>query len=152
MPATSYKLCITGIALALGTLVLAQEKVSAPALPVKMIVTVEPRHDKDAPALHAEDLMVFQKNQRLRVTDVVPHQGEQSALELFILIDDGSGASLGSQLGDLRQFIENQPAGTSIGIGYMRNGSVQIAQDMTADHQKAAKSVRLPLSYAGNRS
>ena len=150
MPATSYKLCMTGIVLALGsTLLLAQEKVSAPAVPVKMIVTVEPRHDKDAPVLHPEDLMVFQKKQRLRVTDVVPRQGEQAALELFILIDDGSGVSLGSQLGDLRQFIENQPAATSIGIGYMRNGSVQIAQDLTADRQKAAKSVRLPFATPG---
>ena len=150
MPATCYKLCMTGIALALGsTLLLAEEQAAAPAVPVKMIVTVEPRHDKDAPVLHPEDLMVFQKKQRLRVTDVVPRQGEQAALELFILIDDGSGVSLGSQLGDLRQFIENQPAATSIGIGYMRNGSVQIAQDLTADRQKAAKSLRLPLATPG---
>ena len=150
MASTMYKLGFIRIALALSsTLVLAQEKVSAPEVPVRMIVTVEPRHDKDAPVLHREDLMVFQKNQRLRVTDVVPRQGEQAALELFVLIDDGSGVSLGSQLGDLRQFIENQPATTSIGIGYMRNGSVQMAQEMTADRQKAAKSLRLPLSSPG---
>jgi hypothetical protein len=150
MAAVMYKLRVTAIALVLGsTLVRAEEKASAPAVPVKILVTVEPRHDKESPVLHREDFMVSQKNQRLRVTDVVPNQGEQAPLELFILIDDGSGVSLGSQLGDLRQFIEGQPAATSIGIGYMRNGSVQIAQDVTADRQKAAKSLRLPFATPG---
>ena len=114
-----------------------------------MTVSVEARHDKEVPVLSREDLMVFQRNQRLRVTELVPRQGEQAPLELFLLIDDGAGISLGSQLGDLRQFIETQPATTSIGIGYMRNGTVQVVQDVTADHPKAAKSLRLPLSSPG---
>ena len=125
MSVNMYNLRCTAIALALGsTLVLGQETPSAPAVPVKIIVTVEPRHDKDTPVLHREDFMISQKNQRLRVTDVVPKQGEQAPLELFILIDDGSGVSLGSQLGDLRQFIENQPATIAL-------------VNVPADHRKA---------------
>jgi hypothetical protein len=132
-----------------GMLLLAQDKVPAPTVPVQMTVTVEGRHDKEVPVLNKEDLMVFQRKERLRVTDLVPRQGEQAALELFILIDDDSGISLGSQLGDLRHFIEDQPAATSIGIGYMRNGTVEVAQDLTADHSKAGKSLRLPLGSPG---
>jgi len=91
------------------------------------------------------DFMVFQKKERLPVTDLAP----RAALELYILIDDASDMSLGSQLGDLKQFIENQPAETSIGIGYMRNGTVEFTEALTADHAKAAKGLRLPLGYPG---
>ncbi len=133
-----------------GAFALPQEKAAVPGVPVQMIVTVEGRHDKkDVPVLHKEDVMVFQRKERLRVTDLVPRPGEQAPLELFILIDDASGTSLGSQLGDLRQFIETQPAATSIGIGYMRNGAVEIVQNLTPDHASAAKSLRLPLGDPG---
>jgi hypothetical protein len=133
-----------------GAFAFPQEKAAVPGVPVQMIVTVEARHaKKEVPVLNKEDVMVFQRKERLRVTDVVPRAGEQAPLELFILIDDASGTSLGSQLGDLRQFIETQPATTSIGIGYMRNGTVQIVQDVTRDHPRAAQSLRLPLGDPG---
>ena len=144
------KLRLIAISLAMGgMLVLAQEKVAAPPVPVEMTVTVEARHDKEVPALNREDVMVLQGKQRLRVSDLVSSRDEHSALELYILIDDGSGASLGPQLGDLRQFIETQPASTSIGIGYMRNGTVQVVQSLTADHPTAAQNLRLPLGSVG---
>jgi hypothetical protein len=136
-------------AFAMSLLALAQEKVPAPAVPVQMTVTVEARHGKEVPALNREDFMVFEKKERLQVTDVVACQGEHAALELFILIDDGSGMSLGSQLDDLRQFIGAQPATTSIGIGYMRNATVDVTQDLTSDHAKTAKALRLPFGSPG---
>ncbi len=144
------KLHFTVLAFAITNLLaVTPEQAAAPAIPAQVIVTVEAHHDKEVPVLNKEDVMVFQRKDRLRVTSLVPRQGEQAGLELFILIDDGSGMSLGSQLGDLRQFIETQPAATSIGIGYMRNGTVEVAQDLTTDHPKTAKSLRLPLNSPG---
>ncbi len=128
-----------------GILLLAREDVPSPAVPVQLTVTIEARHGKDVPVLKQGDVMVFQKNERLRVTDLEA----RPALELFILVDDASGMSLGQQLQDMRQFIETQPAATSIGIGYMRNAMVEVVQDLTADHPKAAKALRLPLGYPG---
>ena len=105
-----------------GMLLLAREDVPSPTVPVQLTVTVEARHGKEVPVMKPGDVMVFQKKERLQVTDVDP----RAALELYILIDDASGMSLGSQLNDLKQFIETQPAETSIGIGYMRNGTVDV--------------------------
>ena len=140
---------LTGAALATSCmLVLAQENIPVPTVSVQMTVTVEPRQEK-VPELNQEDVMVFQKDDRLRVTNLGPCRGEDSALELFVLIDDASGWSLGSQLNDIRQFIETEPATTSIGIGYMRNATVDILQGLTADHTKAAKTLRLPFGSAG---
>jgi hypothetical protein len=76
-------------------------------------------------------------------------QGDRAELELFLLLDDAAGASLGSQFEDLRKFINFQPATTRIGVGYMRDGTVDIVQNLTEDHSKAAKALRLPLGIAG---
>lgn len=136
-------------ALATGTLLLAQEKASAPGVPVQMVVTAEARHGKEAPVMHPQDVMAFQKNERLPVTDLIACQGEHAALELFLLIDDASSTTLGTQLNDLRHFIETQPATTAIGVGYLQNATVRIGQNPTADHAKAAKALRLPLGFPG---
>jgi hypothetical protein len=45
----------------------------------------------------------------------------------------------------LEKFIQEQPATTAIGVGYMRNGAVLSVQNLTKDHDAAAKSLRLPL-------
>jgi len=137
----------TGLAAA-AVLLFAQET-SAPNVPVQMIVTVEARHGKDVPPLQREDVMAYQRHERLQVTDVVPQRGDHAGLELFLLVDDSSSSSLGTQLGDLRRFIQAQPVLTAIGIGYMRNGTVDIAQNFTTDHNHAAQALRLPLSSFG---
>jgi len=112
---------------------------------VQMIVTVEPRQGREVPALAREDVAVFQDRHRLEVTDLDPCQGANVGLELFILIDDASDTSLGSQLPDIRSFINSQTLSAAIGVGYMRNGMVEIAQNLTKDHGYAATSLRLPL-------
>jgi len=117
----------------------AQEKV-----PVTMTVTVDAVRGREMPQLKPEDVMVYHGRQRLEVTAWNALQGEQSGLELYILIDDASGMSLGGELADLRRFIEAQPANALIGIAYMRGDSAEIAQGLTTDHPKASAALRLP--------
>lgn len=116
---------------------------------VTTTVTATVPDGKRMPAINPEDVIVKQGKDRLHVTEWVPAQGTRAGLELFILIDDASESRLGSQLGDLRDFINAQPASTAIGIGYMRNATVQVVQDMTRDHARAADALRLPLGTAG---
>ncbi len=123
----------------------AQNPSSLPGVPAQLIVTVEARHGKTIPNINRKDVMVYQGHDRAQVTDWIPFQGEHAQLELFLLMDDGlSDAGLGPQLEDFRKFINSLPATTSIGVGYMRNGTVEIAQNLTTDHAAAAKAVRLP--------
>jgi hypothetical protein len=114
-----------------------------------MVVTAEARHGSDVPVIQKEDVMVYQGRDRVKATDWIPLQGNHAELELFLLLDDAAGSSLGSQLEDLRRFINSQPATTSIGVGYMRNGTVDIVQNLTNDHNKAATSLRLPSGDPG---
>jgi hypothetical protein len=130
-------------------LISAQENSSPAGLSVNLVVTVEARHGSNVPDIGREDVMVFEGRDRDKVTAWLPLQGEHAGLELFILLDDSSNVSLGSQLEDIRQFIGAQPATTKIGIAYMQNGTAQVLQNLTADHMLASKALRLPLGHAG---
>jgi len=126
----------------------AQEK-GATTVPVTMTVTASVLSNKRMPDLSQRDIAVTQGKQRLQVTEWAPAQGDRAGLELFILIDDSSNPALGMRLDDLKTFINAQPSTTLIGVGYMRNATVQVVQNPTTDHTAAANSLRLPLGSTG---
>jgi hypothetical protein len=141
-------LFMIGIIGATPNLLLSQQSPET-GTPVHMVVTAEARHGTDIPVIQKEDAMVYQGRDRVKTVDWLPLQGDHAGLELFLLLDDASGTNLGSQLEDIRKFINSQPATTRIGVGYMRNGTVEITQNLTDDHGSAAKSLRLPIGIAG---
>ena len=112
----------------------AQQAPAANGIPARMVVTVEPHHGSDVPVINREDVMVYEGKDRDTVTEWVPAQGDRAGLELFILLDDGSSSSLGTQLDDVRKFINAQPPSTKIGVAYMDNG---IGQDRTDSDQRS---------------
>lgn len=127
----------------------AQQSSAGTGVPVHVVVTVEARKGGETPVINREDVMVHEGHDRDTVIDWVPAQGEHAALELFILLDDGSNITLGTQLDDIRKFIVAQPDTTIIGVGYMRNGAAQVVQNPTSDHALAAKALRPPLGTRG---
>jgi len=138
------------IVLSVATIALvAQETPSSTGVPVRMLVTVEAPHGSNPPVINREDVIVHQGHDRAKVVDWVPAQADHADLELFLLIDDSSSSSLGTQLEDIRQFIHAQPATARIGLAYMQNGTAVIVQNLTSDHAQAAKALRLPLGIAG---
>jgi hypothetical protein len=114
-----------------------------------MVVTAEAHHGKDVPDVHKEDVMVYQGRERRQVVDWTPLRDEHGALQLFILLDDSSHVSVASQFEEIRNFITSQPPTTAIGIGYMRDGTVDITQNLTTEHELAAKALRLPMGNLG---
>ena len=135
--------------LAFSSSATSQEPSAAGMVPVHLVITAEARHGAQEPDLNREDVTVYLGRTRTQVADWAPLRGDHAGLELFLLLDDSSDVSLGSQLEDLRQFILLQPPTTLIGIGYMRDGGVDTVQNFTADHLQAAKALRLPLGTLG---
>jgi len=127
----------------------AQQAPEANGVPVHMVVTVEPHKGSEVPVINRDDVMVFEGHDRLKVVDWVPAQGDHAALELFVLLDDGSNMTLGTQFDDIRKFINAQPPTTKIGIAYMQNGIARVEQNLTDDHALAAKALRLPMGIRG---
>lgn len=113
----------------------------------RVVVTVEGHKDAAPPAVTQADVMVSVENQRARVTGWTP--ARTAGTEFWILIDDGTDTNVSLQFDDLRKFILNQPANTSVGIGYLRNGSVTVAHALTTDHKAAAKALRIPTGTPG---
>jgi hypothetical protein len=121
----------------------------AATVPVRMTVTASVSSDKRMPDLNLEDIAVTQGKARLNVTEWIPAQGDRAGLELFVLIDDASNPNLGMYYDDLKAFINGQPSTTAIAVGYMRDATVEIAQNFTTDHPAAANALRLPLGSPG---
>src|SRR5215472_7386064 len=111
----------------------AGESAAQKTVPVHMVITAEPMKNDDAVSMMTrEDIKIKQGKNSPVVTDWIPARGEQAALQLFILIDETCNTSLGQHLGDLKEFIKAQPATTSIGLGYARNATVNIVENLTA--------------------
>jgi len=121
--------------------------IAAYAQDQRVVVTVEGHKDAAPPAIAQADVMASVENQRARVTNWTPVR--TAGAELWILIDDGTDTSVSLQIEDLRKFILNQPANTSVGIGYLRNGSATVAHALTTDHNAAAKALRIPTGTPG---
>ncbi len=103
------------------------------------------RSDAEAPPLQKEDLRVKQGKNFLDISQLIAAQGENNALQLFILIDDTlDPTSVGNNLTDLKEFVKAQPASTVIGVGYSANAGIQVVQNFTPDKELAVKAIRLP--------
>jgi hypothetical protein len=125
------------------------EDQTAAGVPIRVVVTVEGHKDATPPNLTKDDVMVSLENQRMRAVDWTPVLDTRIGLQLWVLIDDGTDSSLGTEIQDLREFVLAQPATVQVGIGYLRNGTVEALQKPTSDHSAAAKAIRLPLAQPG---
>jgi len=121
------------------------------AVPVSTVVSVEARHGKISPSCNAGDVRVFEGNNRLQVTGWVPAQGDQSPLELFVLIDDAPTRVSLPSLGTYATLWTRSHRRPQLPVGYLRNGTVQTVQNFTKDRAEAGKALRIPLGSGAGR-
>jgi hypothetical protein len=134
------------------TSVFAQQPAGGSAVPVSVVASVEAKHGKEVPVIHREDVRVMHDRNRLPVTQWSPVLSREVGLQLLILVDDAADPSLGAQFADLQKFMQGLPDTVSVGVGYIRNGTVQMVHDVSADHAAAAKSLRLPIGLTAANS
>src|SRR5258708_3221763 len=151
MHSLKLKASLAGFVLLISSGMVAQSN-SPDTVPVTVIASVEAKHGKEVPTINKEDVRPFYGHDRVPVAEWKPLQGDQSGLELFKLVDDASDPSVGGQLDDLRKFMEAQPPTTAIGVAYLRDGGMDLRQNLTTDHALAAKALRIPMGLAGGGS
>jgi hypothetical protein len=116
-------------------------------LPAHTYVTV---HSKTAPALGQADLHLKEGGKAAQVTGWSPVEGTNKNIELAFLFDDGLRANVGTQFDDIKAFFRALPPSVDLFVGYMQNGHViATTHGFTADHEAAAKSMRVPMGVAG---
>jgi hypothetical protein len=124
---------------------LAWSQAAPPAVaPVRMVVTLGHHYGQTPPLLTKDDLTVTERYNTLLVNDLIPLRGERAGLELFFLVDNCSNCEPGSKFEELSRFIRSQPESTKIGVAYIRNGELQIAQNPTADRPRAIRALSTP--------
>ena len=70
-------------------------------------------------------------------------------LNIAILIQDDLVSQVGNELGVTRDFIRSLPQGSRVMVAYITAGSLQVRQPFTTDLERAAKSLRMPVSSEG---
>jgi hypothetical protein len=129
------------LTLLFSVMISAQDKTG---VPLTVTVSVKAGHGNDVPAISPEDLKLYENRKLIEITNLVPLQGEQAAVQVYFLIDESFDRNVGAALGDLPQFIYSLPPNISVAVGYISHGHAQMVQEPTLDHLQAAKSVRAP--------
>jgi len=88
---------------------------------------------------HASTLTQSKNSDKRNVRVVTP-------VNIAILIQDDLISRVGNELGVTRDFIRSLPQGSRVMIGYVTSGTLQVRQPFTGDLDKAARSLRIPIS------
>jgi hypothetical protein len=112
-------------------------------VPITTVVSVLGPNYTAPPAVGKSDVVVRTGKVREDIVGWDAAQGDKSALELAILIDDGT--NIGNQLDDLRKFIRAQSKATSVGLFYASSGLTQAVSPFSTDHDAVAQKLRITL-------
>jgi hypothetical protein len=126
-------------------LIFAQSPPSSGNVPVSLIVSIQAKSGQQVPTIEREDVSAFLAKEKVPVAGWTPLQGNQAGLDLLILVDDGIDSAVASQFESLRQFMNAQPATTSMAVGYIHYGFVEVVQNFTHDHALAGRALRIPM-------
>ena len=133
----------TLLAAACSLVALAQTSVPA-GTPAEVVVTVGHYFGPETPALTQDNLTIAQQYEPLPITNLIPLRGDRAGLELFLLVDNCSSCEPGTKFEELRRFIVAQPSTTSIGVAYIRNRSLEVAENPTQDRDRAVEALNVP--------
>ncbi len=116
---------------------------------ISVLVTVYPKTGELATTVPVSAVQARIAGKKSEITDWRPFNGNKTDLQLLLLIDDSARTSLGQHIGEMRQFLLNQPPTTEVAVAYMQNSGAKLTTPFTADHKSAADTLRLPLSVPG---
>jgi hypothetical protein len=116
------------------------------------VITVVSKNNEAAAPVQQQDIKVQVAGKPANITDLVPLRGDRAGLELVVLVDGSARTSLGTQLSEIKQFVQSLPPTTAVGIAYMQNGAAVFSQPLTTDKAKALQALRLPGGSPGSNA
>ncbi len=125
-----------------SSLVAAAQTTASAGVPAEIVVTVGHYYGPETPALTQDSLTITQQYEPLPIANLIPLRG--TGLELFLLVDNCSSCEPGTKFEELRRFIVSQPAATAIGVAYIRDGRLEVAENPTRDRERAVKALSAP--------
>jgi len=116
--------------------------------PTLIVMRAMPEHAKKAedfaalPQLTKADIGDVKIGGKLApVTDVSPLLRGPHVLQLMVLLDSEQMLGSGGQFAGLKSFFSSMPSNVEIGVGWLLQGKVTIAQQFTTDRDLAGKAL-----------
>jgi VWFA-related protein len=103
-----------------------------------------PARAQQAEVSYLDDLQVFEDGERQEILAI--RGAGRSPLTLAVLIQDDLVSSMSNEIKGIATFIRKLPPGSRVMVGYLSSGSLRVRQKFTNDLERAAKSLRIPLS------
>jgi hypothetical protein len=130
------RVLIAALALS-GTFVYAETKPQL-GVEVQMILTASDHMNHQPGILKAADITISDA----AITDWIPLDSRN--LELYFLIDDSANYDFAARLEELKRFASAQLPAVAIGVAYIHDGTLEIAETPTTDHARVVKALRTP--------
>jgi hypothetical protein len=112
--------------------------------PVTIPVTI--KVNKPETEIRVVDLIVREDGEIQSLLSI--RRPADNPVTLAVLLQDDLVSSIASEARAVANFIRDFPAGSRVMVGYIRSGSLQVRRRFTTDLDRAAASVRPPLSSA----
>lgn len=112
---------------------------------VTIPVTVRlPEKTTQTEVLYLDALQVFEDGDRQEILST--RGAGRSPMTLAVLIQDDLVSTASNEIKGIADFIRRLPPGSRVMVAYLRSGSIQVRQKFTGDLDRAAKSLRIPVS------
>jgi VWFA-related protein len=112
---------------------------------VTIPVTVRlPEKTTQSEVLYLDALQVFEDGDRQEILST--RGAGRSPMTLAVLIQDDLVSTASNEIKGIADFIRRLPPGSRVMVAYLRSGSIQVRQKFTGDLERAAKSLRIPVS------
>ncbi len=112
---------------------------------VTIPVTVRlPERPEQTELHYLEALQVFEDGDRQEI--LATRGAGRSPMTVAILIQDDLSSVVSNEIKGIADFIRRLPPGSRVMVAYMRTGTLQVRQKFTGDLERAAKSLRIPVS------
>lgn len=112
--------------------------------PVTIPVTV--KVNKPVSEIRVVDLLVREDGEVQSLLSI--RRPSDNPVTLAVLLQDDLVSSIANEAKGVANFIRDLPDGSRVMVGYIRSGSLQVRRRFTTDLERAATSVRPPLSSA----
>ncbi|MEW6208559.1 MAG: hypothetical protein AB1631_09345 [Acidobacteriota bacterium] len=111
---------------------------------VTILVTVHPQNERAreiADKLQPDDFAVRENGRLQRV--ISAKRPAETPIILAVLIQDDLVSRVNNEIRGIKDFIRHLPEGSRVLTGYISVGTLNVAQDFTADRERAAESLRI---------
>ena len=143
---SSLVLAAASLSLSLATFALAQDgKQRGNPKPVTVPVAFRIRETKPV-EMRFVDFILREDGELQR--EISRRTPIDSPMTLAILFQDDLVSSVSVEARNVSSFIQNQPGGSRVMVGYIRQGSLDVRRKFTNELDRASQSVRPPLSTA----